>query len=209
MEDWGRLDIDAALGEVSGRFGAVPQFLVGHSCGGQLFGLGPRSEKLSGVIFVSAQLANWRLWPFPASIGMLFLWHILVPILCAGRRVFPARRIGLSSVDVPSGVVAQWARWARQPDYLFAERFNLDSHRYTGFRFPILAYFFDDDTYAPRKAVTALLSKLPEAAIETVRVQASQLGVGKIGHFGFFKEKLDASLWAQTVSWLDREASDR
>ena len=206
LEDWGRLDIDAALRETAERFEETPLFLLGHSCGGQLFGLAPFSAKLSGVVFISAQLPDWRLWPVPYNLGMLALWYIIIPVLCSGRSTFPARRLGISSVDVPSGATAQWARWARQPKYFFNDKFNIDVSRYSEFSFPLLACIFDDDIYAPEKSVKALLDMLPGTDIEIKKINGLSSGFGRIGHLGFFKEKMRDRLWPETLSWLLKQS---
>jgi predicted alpha/beta hydrolase len=188
------------------RFKAIPLFLLGHSCGGQLFGLAPSSAKLSAAVFISAQIPNWRLWPAPHNFAMLAMWYIIIPLLCAGRNTFPSRKLGISSVDVPSGATSQWARWARQPGYFFNNRFGIDVGRYRKFSFPLLAYIFDDDIYAPEKSVKTLLERMPEARIEIKKVNGISSGLGRIGHFGFFRERMKDTLWPETAAWLLRQA---
>lgn len=202
LEDWGRLDIDAALREAAGYFGKTPLYLLGHSCGGQLFGIAPFSDNLSGVIFISAQLPNSRYWPVPYNLAMLAMWHMIIPALCFRRNIFPARRLGLSSTDVPAGVTSQWARWARQPGYLFNDKFNLDTSNYHNFSFPLLAWIFDDDIYAPEKSVRALLARMPGTDIEIKKINGRYSGLGRIGHFGFFREKMRNSLWPEIPEWI-------
>jgi predicted alpha/beta hydrolase len=202
LEDWGRLDIDAALIEISGRFKGKPLFLLGHSCGGQLFGLAKSSEKLSAVVFISAQLPNSKFWPFPHNLAMLAIWHLIIPALSNGRKTFPARKLGISSVDVPTGATLQWARWARLPGYFFNDKSGADSRRYGKFTFPLLARIFADDIYAPEKSVKALLKKMPGAAIEIVKTDGRSSGSGRIGHFGFFRERMRDTLWQETAAWL-------
>jgi predicted alpha/beta hydrolase len=203
MTDWGAQDLEAVLETVIAEGIAKRIFLVGHSAGGQLIGLAPLSERLSGVVFAPASTANWRMYPWPFCMVIYLLMHVIVPVLSAGRDMFPARAFGISSVDVPTGIIAQWARWARQKDYLFTRKFGIDTSRYAKLTFPILAYSFDDDTYAPEAAVEHLLSQYPGARIERRRIKTSELGKGTIGHLGFFKEKMRQTLWKQTVDWLD------
>jgi predicted alpha/beta hydrolase len=33
----------------------------------------------------------------------------------------------------------------------------------------------------------------------------AELGEKSIGHFGFFRERFRASLWRETVDWLERQ----
>jgi predicted alpha/beta hydrolase len=203
MIDWGAQDLEAVLSTVIAEGLTKRIFLVGHSAGGQLIGLAPLSSRLSGVVFAPALNANWRMYPWPFCIVIYLLMHVIIPVLSVGRDMFPARAIGFSSVDVPTGIISQWARWARQKDYLFTKKFGIDTSRYAEFTFPIMAYSFDDDTYGPQAAIEHLLSQYPKAKIGRRRIMASELGTGKIGHLGFFKEKMRQTLWKQTVEWLD------
>lgn len=129
-------------------------------------------------------------------------WYILIPALSFGQSSFPARRFGFSSVDVPSGATAQWARWARRPGYFFNEKFKLDTGRYNEFSFPLLAYIFDDDIYAPEKSVKALLERIPGAVTEIRKINGRTSGFGRIGHFGFFRNTMRDNLWHETLIWL-------
>jgi len=203
MIDWGVQDLEAVLGRVIDEGFDRRITLVGHSAGGQLIGMAPLSARLSGVVFAPACTANWRMYPFPFRLVVLLLMHAIVPVFSAGRDDFPARVLGISSVNVATGVIAQWARWARQRDYLFSSTFGIDTRRYRELTFPILSFSFDDDTYAPQKAVEHLLSQYPNTRIERRRISASELGLGRIGHLGFFKEKMRPTIWKQAVDWLD------
>lgn len=203
MDEWGRLDLEAALAEASRRVGGAPLFLVGHSCGGQLAGLAGASARLSGILMVGATLAWWRRWPFPANVGLLTVWWLPVPALAVGRKRFPAPALRLSPVTLPAARMRQWARWARRPDYLFDPRFGLDRSGYGEIRCPLLSYSFDDDGYASRESVAALPEKFPWAAAEHRHVQSAALGIGHVGHFGFFRRKAAGSLWTEVLAWLD------
>lgn len=199
--DWGTLDIDAALyHSIDMKNG--PVIVIGHSAGGQLFGLSPRSQQIQGAVFTPACSANWRLYPAPFRYALFMIWHLLIPVVSVGRNTFPARMLGLSSMDVPRGVMQDWARYARLPDYFFSGNSGVDTRRYTELEIPILAYAFDDDAYASEKAIDHLLARFPRADIEKRFLSAKDLGKGRIGHFGFFKEKMAETLWSQTRDWL-------
>ncbi len=204
MQQWGELDIDAALAHALHWFRPPALVLLGHSCGGQLFGLAPHCEKLHGVILVGAQTAYWRGWPFPWNLGIIALFYALVPLLSLRRGNFPARVLRLSSVDVPCGVTAQWARWARSPRYLFDPRFRLDTGRYQRLRVPVLALGLSDDNYSPAAAIESLLREIPNAAIEHRQIKSPELNIGNIGHFGFFREKARDPLWRDVLEWLTK-----
>jgi len=206
MADWGTQDIDAVFKYMLERQSPSKLFAVGHSAGGQLIGIAPTCEKLSGIILAPASSANWRLYPFPSNIGFYLLWHFLIPIMCVGRDMFPAKKLGISTMNVPRGVMSQWARWARRRRYLFSPTFGIDIHRYAKLSLPLLAFGFDDDRYASEKAVGALLAIYSSAKIDRFQIDTNGLGGGKVGHFGFFKEKLRSTLWQQTLEWLDDQS---
>ena len=59
MRDWGARDFPGALAELERRVpGALPTFALGHSFGGQAFGLSPASRRLAGIVFVGSQ-SGW------------------------------------------------------------------------------------------------------------------------------------------------------
>ncbi|RJP82676.1 MAG: alpha/beta fold hydrolase [Desulfobacteraceae bacterium] len=202
MQDWGQLDMDAVMDEAI-QWGMGPIFLVGHSAGGQLFGLSPQSKHLKGVILAPASSANAGLYPFPTRFLFYLMWHLFIPLLAFKRDQFPARKIRLASMDAPSGVMKQWSKWAGNPDYLFSRDSGLDTSRYAELHMPILAYGFSDDKYASEKAIRHLLSRFKSAEIQFHFMDVKQMGIGSVGHFGFFKEKMKTSLWQQTLKWLD------
>jgi predicted alpha/beta hydrolase len=202
MQDWGQLDMDAVM-DAAINWNMGPVFLVGHSAGGQLFGLSPWSEYLKGVILAPASSANAGLYPFPTRLLFALMWHLFIPLLALGRDQFPARKIGLASLDAPSGVMRQWSKWARNPDYLFSPVSGLDTSRYTRLKMPILAYGFSDDTYASEKAIQHLLSRFGSSEIQFHFMDVKKMGLGSVGHFGFFKKKMESSLWQQTLAWMN------
>lgn len=44
------------------------------------------------------------------------------------------------------------------------------------------------------------------APIEWNHRSPGELGVRKIGHFGFFRDQFSGSLWAETTDWIKRQA---
>jgi len=203
MQDWGELDIDAVLGDVLKDAGDKPVFLLGHSCGGQLFGLAENSKNLAGLILVGSQQGNWRLWPFPDNFEMVIAWYVLLPLLSLRREYFPARKLRLSGIDVPAGVITQWSRFGRQKEYLFSEKFGLDLSRYGSFTFPVLACGVSDDRFAPKAATEGLLAKLPNTKVQRWYVDTAKLG--KVGHFGYFRSKMENAIWPGLRDWLDQQ----
>ncbi|MGH8459887.1 MAG: alpha/beta hydrolase family protein, partial [Nevskiales bacterium] len=137
MEDWGRLDIDAALAWVQRELKPKKLFLVGHSAGGQLPGLAAMSEKLDGMVFVAASAPHLRHYPLRSWPKLGLTLYLAGPLLSLGRDQFPAKQTGLGSTTVAAGVVAQWSRWARSRNYLFDAAHGIDTARYAKLNMPI------------------------------------------------------------------------
>jgi predicted alpha/beta hydrolase len=197
MTDWATLDLRAALSWASERAAGGPLLALGHSFGGQCLGLAPGAEGLRTAVTVAAQSGWWGHWPAPARYRYAALWFALMPGITRALGYFPARRFGLGE-DLPRGVALQWARWCRSPRYLG----DYSGHR--ELRFPILALGFADDAYAPRAAVEALHREYG-GVVEHRHLRPADLGVDRVGHFGFFKPGLPA-LWRSVAEWL-RESS--
>lgn len=202
MRDWA-LDIDAVIEAAAAAAPGRKLLLVGHSCGGQLPGLAPGSEKLAGAVLVAATAPRADLYPLAHRIGLGLLWNVLIPWLSRGRDYLPARLMGPASSQFPAGVTREWARWARSRDYLFDPAHGLETSRYARLRLPILSLAFDDDRYAPPRAIEALLRHYPAAQIERRVLRAADTG-GALGHFGFFRPR--PGLWDATLDWMARQA---
>jgi predicted alpha/beta hydrolase len=72
---------------------------------------------------------------------------------------------------------------------------------------PILAYSVEDDALITRRAVDALHAAFRGAPVERRHVSPRELGVERIGHFGFFSEASEKSLWSDALAWLRARAA--
>ena len=203
LKDWAVQDIDAVIRYAATLPGTGRIFLAGHSVGGQIFCLAEQSENLCGVILVGASFPFWKRWPAPRKFLMYGFFHVLAPVLSVGSH-FPAKMLGLSKENLPARLVGDWARWARDPDYVTAGRFGMDTQRFDALSVPMLSFGFSDDTYAPEKAVQRLHRAFRAAEIEANFIEARQSTYGPIGHFGFFRKGITPDLWEKTVAWMNR-----
>jgi predicted alpha/beta hydrolase len=201
MADWGRLDLEGALGFVSGRYHGLPLLLLGHSVGGQLLGLAPTATALRGALLVGAQSGYWRNWDGTARLKTWLGWHLLLPSVTAALGYTPMRGLGMGE-NLPSGVGLQWARWGRHPLHLLSECSAQERERYARLGFPIRCYRFTDDDFAPQAAVDGLLGFYRGATTEVVLRSPKDAGAPSIGHFGWLKASFRETLWREMASWL-------
>jgi len=200
MMDWGTKDVGGALAWAREHHPDLPLALVGHSFGGQAFGLPPEIPALRAGVHVAAQSGYFRHWS-RGRWKLAWLWYVTVPAVVRIFGYLP-RWLGLGE-DLPRGVAAQWARWCRTPRYLVPHVAGA-AERYRALRIPLLAWSFEDDGYAPRPAVEALLARFENARVEHRHLQGDELPGGRVGHFGFFRTGATEVLWERTADWLDR-----
>lgn len=199
MSDWAKLDAEAAHALVRRQFPREPVATIGHSFGGQLIGLLDAASEVEGTLLVGSQLGYYGHWGSLDRLRLGFTWRALVPTLTASFGYLPAQA-GLGE-DLPRGVADEWARWCSSPDYLISHHPDA-AERFARFDKPMLLYSFTDDSFAPRRAVQALVSRLPQAKLEQRRISPRDFGGKPIGHFGFFKTGFEQSLWLEAVRFL-------
>lgn len=199
MRDWADKDIPGALDYLARATNGARLVGLGHSFGGQVFGLVPGNERYVAAMTVGAQSGYWGHWSGAGRFGMWFLTHLLLPGVSWSMGYVPARVIGQGE-DLPGGVAAEWARWCRHPGYVVGALGAQDA--YARFTAPIRVYCISDDAYAPPRAVEAFLAFYPNAPRKVERVEAAAFEGGPIGHFGFFRERFKDSLWPDAADWL-------
>ena len=197
MRDWALLDAAAAMNYLDASSVSV----IGHSFGGQALGLLPAPERIASALVVGSQSGYWRHWP---PLGRAWMWpvtHFLLPGVSTLRGYFPGSRLGFGE-DLPKGVAIEWARWCRHPTYLVGA-LGVEE-KYARFSAPLRAYAFTDDPFAPLPAVHALLKLYPRSPSEVRKLTPRDLGVKRVGHFGFFREAFRDTLWQEAAEWLGR-----
>ena len=201
LQDWADLDLPAAAAELRRQAPDAPLLWLGHSVGGQLFGL-VRGLDVRATLFVASHSVYWRGFPtLPGRLGVGALYHGVIPLLTRTFGRLPMSTFGHGE-DIPVGVAKQWAAWGRDPHYVlgFARRERGVEHfDYDG---PMRFYAVEDDRYAPPRTVEALYDFYPRARKELRLVRASELGVRKVGHFGPFRQTHRETLWPEVRAWL-------
>lgn len=200
MQDWGRLDLEGALGFMRQQHPRAPLFLLGHSAGGQLVGLAPSSRHLAGAALVGSQLGWAGHWPWPWRGLMWTAWHALIPGLTALAGFLPMRVFGQGE-DLPGGVAREWARWGRRRNYLFDALGEEVREAYAALRFPVRALHIADDFYAPRSGVEALVA-FYGGEREVRSVSPGEVGARRIGHFGWVRPRFEQAIWAPIRDWF-------
>jgi predicted alpha/beta hydrolase len=200
---WGALDFAAVVQWIRAQYPDDKLLAVGHSMGGQVLGLTPESQHITAFLGVTVTSAYWKWWTGFPRWRLFFLMHIWIPKLILLLGYVPGR--AALGEDLPAGIAWDWARGGRSPQYIY-DLYGHTEHDYFGqFTAPFLAYSFSDDSYAPRAAVESMLSFYPNAPIVHKHLKPSDVGAPSIGHFGFFRSKMEATLWAESTEWLTQQ----
>jgi len=199
LRHWGELDLPAAV-EWAARAGPEHRlYVVGHSMGGQVVALGDALAHVEALVTVAATAAWFGHWPQPHR-TTIRAWYLTAPLLGRLLPTLPASRVGLGP-DVASTLVRDWVRWGRHEAYLHGP-FGLEpkAHDYRG---RVLAFSFADDVaLGCRRAVEVLHQDYTAADVELRHVSPADVGVRRLGHFGYFRGRGAAPLWDQTIAWL-------
>ena len=79
-QDWGQLDMPAALDYLVCKFPDLPIHMVGHSVGGQLIGLMPNHERLERIVTVGSSSGYLYNLASGTRLFAAFLLKVYIPI---------------------------------------------------------------------------------------------------------------------------------
>ena len=198
LTEWAEQDIEGLVEWLGRRYPDVPLLGIGHSIGGQLFGIVPSVHCFSALFLVGAQrgyAAYWRGFSRPLIAAF---WRVLPAIV----GVFGYLPMGVADCEaIPPRAAREWQSWGLHPDFRDASGQPL-SGRWRRFRGRLLSVSFEDDFFAARAAVAALVRTYASARAEHLHFSPSDFGRDTVGHSGFFVEGVCPGLWDRVVRWL-------
>ncbi len=202
MSDWGRYDLDAVIQWCSERYSSI--FLLGHSVGGQIFPFVSQPDLVSAAYFVASQSAFWKHWEGLERLKVLWFWYFNVPVLTRLYGYLPNWGMKSNGEHLPSPVAREWMAWGRHPEGVLQ---GLQDRRMLIDRIKIPMKFVslaDDHTLAPVNAVKELMKQYSNALSSHEHIIPAAIGLKRIGHFGFFKEKMKDKLWHMPIEFFDQ-----
>ena len=97
--------------------------------------------------------------------------------------------------DVPRGVMAQWRRWCLDPGYAAGAEGEAARAAYAAVTAPIVSLSFTDDEFMSRENIASLHGFYTGAPRVMTRLAPGEIGVPRVGHFGFFRPRSRETLW--------------
>ncbi|WP_164021303.1 alpha/beta fold hydrolase [Pyxidicoccus trucidator] len=204
FQDWGERDAPGVTDWLATRFPRHRLAVVGHSAGGQMLGLADTVSRFRAVLLIGSSHGWWRNWRGRDALQLALTWYVVTPLSLATLGYFPGKLFGMG--NLPAGIAKQWARWCRSPHYVSDDSGEPLRPYNEQLRVPLRLYSFTDDEYAPEAAVRGLLDYYPRAHREHVRRTPAELGMERIGHFGWFRSTMPRAAWDEAADWLERMA---
>jgi predicted alpha/beta hydrolase len=104
--------------------------------------------------------------------------------------------------DLPRGVALQWRRWCMNPRYHVGAEGEAVRQSFAGARFPIVALSITDDELMTERGTRVLIDCYENAPRQLQRIAPADVGVQRIGHFGFFRRQFEPTLWRRLEQLL-------
>jgi predicted alpha/beta hydrolase len=203
---WAQLDCAAALARARSLAFGRPLLWVGHSLGGQILALTPGNDSVSAAVTVACGVGYWRENAYPLRRYSWWLWHVITPVATGVCGYFPGRALHIIG-DLPKGVIRQWSRWCRHPEYAVGVEGDLVRERYRRLTLPMLSLSFTDDEFMSGRNIAVLHAFYARAQRDMRRIAPRDVDLGRIGHFGFFRPDAGERLWPMMLDWINRSVS--
>lgn len=155
----------------------------------------PNWRRVAKFITIGTGSGYWRENAAPLDRRAWFLWYVLAPLSVGLCGYFPGRRLHLVG-DLPSGVMRQWRRWCLHPDYAAGAEGERARTAYAAITTPIVSLSFTDDEFMSARNTESLHGFYTNAPRTMKRLAPADIGVQRIGHFGFFRPEFEHTLWA-------------
>ena len=176
---------------------------VGHSLGGQIFGLVPNREQVTAMLTVASGSGYWLQNALRLRLIVWWLWFFVVPLALPLFGYFPGRPLKKVG-DLPRGVMQQWRDWCLHREYLIGCEGEAVRLSFARVPTPIFSLSFVDDELMSARSIESLHSFYVDAPRQMQRIHPREVGAKRIGHFGFFRKRFADSLWPRATQWLEQ-----
>ncbi|MFW2096661.1 alpha/beta fold hydrolase [Acinetobacter sp. ULE_I057] len=194
IQDWGQLDIPAAIETLLNKTGKEQVILLGHSAGGQLLGIVSNYKKVAQVIAISGSTGHVKGLRGRTKRMAPVMFNMIFPISSLVKGYGATKFLGMGE-NLPKNVAKQWAEFCSKPGYVMnAIGKTIFEDYHNEIQCPITVYWSSDDEIATEANVKDLLRLYPEAPTEMIELKPKDTGHKAIGHMLMFR-KSHQNLW--------------
>lgn len=194
---WAEQDTAAVLHELRVRAPGLPITWVGHSLGGQIVPFVRDRAGVEKIVTVATGSGYWRENAPQLKRKVWIFWWLAAPVLTPMFGYFPGKKLGMVG-DLPRGVIRQWRKWCLQPEYAVGDGEETRA-LFASVTTPITSFGFTDDDMMSEANVASIHGFYTGAPRTMRRLSPDEIGVPKVGHFGFFRTELRGPLWEGRV----------
>lgn len=194
IQDWGQLDIPAAIESLLTRTEQQQVILLGHSAGGQLLGITPNYRKVAKLIAIAGSTGHVKGLKGRTKTMAPVMFNVIFPVSIALKGYGATQMLGMGE-NLPKDVARQWAQFCSKPGYVInaiGKTIFDDFHQ--EIRCPVTAIFASDDEIATNSNVKDLLRLYPNAHSTMIELNPMQFDKKAIGHMLMFK-KSHQTIW--------------
>jgi predicted alpha/beta hydrolase len=189
-EDWSEYDCGGAIAEVRRRYPTPEIVAVAHSFGTFLVGGAPNVAEIRRFVFIGAHTGYVGDYLRRYRLPMALVWHGVMPAITRAVGYFPGRALRLGD-DIPRAVALQWSK-RRTPELqakhgVDVTRTRAWIARHDPVKGRVLVIGIADDAFATEQGARRLLALYPGLRATHERVAPAEVGLKRIGHFGFFR----------------------
>ncbi|RUO41275.1 alpha/beta hydrolase [Pseudidiomarina aestuarii] len=198
IREWAELDAAAVIAHTQQLYPTASIIWFAHSVSGQLFGMIPNYSAVDRMITVATGSGYWRENTPQLKPKAWLLWHIIAPLTLPMFGYFPGDKLGIVG-NLPGAAMRQWRRWCLHPEYLIGVEGEANRQRYAKISTPITSISFSDDELLSQRNIHAMHDAYVNAPQQRLCIEPQSVGLERIGHFGFFRQRLAGSSWDELI----------
>lgn len=201
MRDWALKDVAGVITWARETYPQQPLYWVGHSMGGFATGLAENGHEIARQLSVATLNGYWGRMATLEGYRVLAMMGGFAPFVIATRGYMPGALMG--GEDMPGAAFLEWRRWCLDPDFLFGDDTLPEKTHFSRFRAPNRFIQIADDAWGTPASVGDMAQRFTASAdAHVVQMSPAMANVPRIGHFGFFKPEMKATLWGPALDWL-------
>ncbi len=194
IQDWGQLDIPAAIDMLIQKTHQDQVTLIGHSAGGQLLGITPNHSKVEKLIAIAGSTGHIKGLKGRTKTMAPLMFKVIFPLSNALKGYGATKFLGMGE-NLPKNVAKQWAQFCNNPGYVtnaIGQSIFEDFHDKVNT--PITVFWASDDEIATEANVKDLLRLYPNADTNMIEIVPKHYEHRSIGHMQMFK-KSHQNIW--------------
>jgi predicted alpha/beta hydrolase len=201
MRDWCILDVPGVIAWARRSYPERALHWVGHSMGGFATGLAHNNGLIARQLNVATLSGYWGRMAIPERYRVLVLMGGLGPLIVRACGYMPGRLIG--GEDMPGPAFLEWRGWCMHRESLFGDASLPERENFRGLTAPLRAIQIADDPWGTKANVAHMTERFTGSVERSIwPVVPAEVGVARIGHFGFFRQELREALWHPAADWV-------